>query len=352
MVKLIVHIGHGKTGSSSIQESLLKAQPQLEAQGIRYLGLMLEHARNTDRPRWQVHGGSDLYFNATSAEQANAELLAVLQDELQRLQREGVQKAIWSNEWLAQRGQMVLPALRQLLEQGWDIEVQCYIRRHDKWILSAYSQWGLKHKSYPRPLLDFPSWFSHHWGRALNFSQTLDLWDSVFSGRLKVFNFDASGDVVQHFMRVNGIAGVESIVDNVSKAAPVAAAQAVFNSRKTGQVLPETFNSVAELAERGDENRQSLPELDKLLPCGADLRKIVEERQGDITRLNWFLSRSGEPVLSFDKAPLETKHPSPWEMDQYLLKLIFGMREENLEMKSQIRDLQTKLTALQAERNS
>ena len=352
MVKLIVHIGHGKTGSSSIQESLLKAQPQLEAQGIRYLGLMLEHARNTDRPNWQFRGGSDLYFDGTPTEQANAELLAVLQDELQRLQREGVQKAIWSNEWLAQRGQMVLQALHQLLVQGWDIEVQCYIRRHDKWILSAYSQWGLKDKNYSGPIQDFPSWFAVRREHILNFLQPLEQWDAVFSGRLKVFNFDAAGDVVQHFMRVNGIAGVKSIVDNVSKAAPEAAAQAVFNSRKTGQVIPDAFNSVAELAERGDENRQALPELDKLLPSEADLQKIVQEWQGDIARLNWFLSRSGEPVLSFDKAPSTTKHPSAWEMDQYLLKLIFGMREENLEMKSQIRELQTKLTALQAERNS
>lgn len=62
MVKLIVHIGNGKTGSSSIQETLLAGRQALADQGVVDLGLMLEHGQNAVCPAWQQRSESDAFF--------------------------------------------------------------------------------------------------------------------------------------------------------------------------------------------------------------------------------------------------------------------------------------------------
>lgn len=100
---MIVHVGHGKTGSSSIQQSLNLAGDRLGQQGVHYLGLMLEHAQTRKRFPWQNQIGSGLFFDQMDAEQARAELLEVLEAEVEQLQAAKVARAIWSNEWLLKR---------------------------------------------------------------------------------------------------------------------------------------------------------------------------------------------------------------------------------------------------------
>lgn len=62
MVKLIVHIGNGKTGSSSIQGTLLAGRQALADQGEVDLALMLEHGQNAVCPAWQQRSGPDAFF--------------------------------------------------------------------------------------------------------------------------------------------------------------------------------------------------------------------------------------------------------------------------------------------------
>ena len=346
MVKLVVHIGHGKTGSSSIQRSLLEATKQLELQGIKYLGLMLEHARNASRPVWQVRTGSDRFFDQTIATQANQELSTVLEEELKQLTDQGVATAIWSNEWLLERPNHTLPALKGLRDKGFEIEFQCYVRRHDKWAQSAYTQWGLKHKSYTGPILDFPDWLMVFGERQFQFSPSLSIWDEAFGDRLSVFNFDSAGDVVQHFLQANGIFNIPSLNENVSADPIFVAAQTVFNSRKAAPVLPLAFETILKTTERGDENRVFLPTLDKLMPTTEILERLVKDRAEDISQINTLLIRSGEPPLSFETPPKKVQHPTPWEMDQFILKLLFAYAEEAGVMRGQIAALQQQLTAL------
>lgn len=344
-MKLIVHIGHGKTGSSSIQKTLLAAQPRLAAQNVTYLGMMLEYARNVVRPAWQVDSGSDRFFDETPSETATAELIDLLDQELQNLAGEGITKAIWSNEWILTRPQAILPCLQELQRRGVPVEVQCYVRRHDKWAQSAYAQWGLKHKSYPGPIRDFASWLAVFGDRDFRFAPSLAIWEGTFGSDLRVFNFDRAGDVVQHFLATNGITNIPSIHDNVSPDPVVTAAQAVFNSRARLAVLPEAFGRLLALAEKSDENAVYLPLLDQLVPSAATLEDIVRDRAEDIAKIDALLQRSGEPVLSFDPAPVPLGHPSSWDMDQLLLKLIFGLANEVEQLKRQMAFLQAKVAA-------
>lgn len=345
MVKLIVHIGNGKTGSSSIQKTLLKAHARLSAQNVTYLGIMLEHARNVVRPAWQLVSGSKRFFHETPSETATAQLTDLLDQELQKLDSEGVTKAIWSNEWILTRPQAILPCLQELQRRGVPVEIQCYVRRHDKWAQSAYAQWGLKDKQYPGPIRDFASWSAIFGDRDFRFAPSLEVWEGTFGADLRVFNFDRAGDVVQHFLAANGVTDIPTINDNISPDPVVTAAQAVFNSRARAAVLPGEFDRLRALAEKSDENAAYLPMLDQLAPSAATLGDIVRDRSEDIARIDALLQRSGEPVLSFDPAPQPLGHPSSWDMDQLILKFIFGLAEEVAHLRKQVVNLQSKVAA-------
>lgn len=340
MVKLIVHIGHGKTGSSSIQETLLASRQALTDQGVAYLGLMLEHSQNTVRPAWQQRSGSDAFFAVDhDSAHANDELFAVLQEALSLLDAHGVTRAIWSNEWLAQRSRMVLPALQRVAAQGHTIEIQCYIRRHDKWAISAYSQWGLKHKNYAGPIRRFADWLPIFGGRGMRFAGDLAPWDNVFGQDLRVFNFDAVGDVVEHFLMVNHLQGIVPIRDNVSPPSVEIAAQAVFNSRSEAPVRPFEYGRIAALLQRETTRGDSLPTIDALFPDAKTLADILEERCDDIAALDQMLQRSGQPRLDFSDPPRQTRHPDPWEMEQYILRLLFGLADEVRDLRQQVVEL-------------
>lgn len=336
MVKLIVHIGHGKTGSSSIQESLQIAETELSRQNLCYLGIMLENANTKEKLPWQVKSGSNHFFTKISPQVANSQLLDVLSHELNELSQQGVSKAIWSNEWLFSRSQFVQNALEQLREKGYDIEVQCYVRRHDKWAQSSYAQWGLKHKFYNGPIKSFEDWINIFGDRDFQFGPTLNIWHSMFGEKFRVFNFEMSRDVVKHFATINGIENLITVHDNVSPSPVQTAIQAVFNSRFSDPVLPNKFDNFQEMFNKADENQVLLPDLNNLFPSVDVLEKLVQDRTDDIREVNALLIKNRELPLTFDVKPKQMQHPSPWEMDQMLLKYIFGLSEEIFRLRQEV----------------
>lgn len=346
LVKLIVHIGHGKTGSSSIQQCLSDARSILDKQGVKYLGLMLEHADTEQKRDWQRNSGSDIFFYKTSTEAAVEDVYQILCQELQQLSDRGFQKVIWSNEWILQRPGRVLPALQKIVLSGFDVEVQAFVRRHDKWVTSAYTQWGLRDKTYTGPLLSFEGWFARSDKSNTEFARYIEPWDQAFPGRFRLMNFDAAGDAVQHFMEVNGIEGMPTVNDNASPSVELLALQAVFNSRKRGPIPPQAFEAVLKFSDRSDENRSVIPTLDQLMPSAVLLKALVEERAEDIARIDALLAKSGEPPLSFEDDPKQVRHPSPWEIDQRILKLVYALIEETGQLRSQIVGLRAQLSAL------
>lgn len=60
--ELILHIGAGKTGSTSVQFTLQRSREQLAAQGLGYLGLMLEEAEAARDMDWSVRGAPQAFF--------------------------------------------------------------------------------------------------------------------------------------------------------------------------------------------------------------------------------------------------------------------------------------------------
>lgn len=232
--------------------------------------------------------------------------------------------------------------LKTLEERGLDIEIQCYVRRHDKWMQSAYAQWGLKHKSYPGPVRAFENWLPVFGSRGFRFAPAISAWDA-FGDKLRLFNFDAVDDVIQHFLSVNGLTGIASVTENVSPDSVTMVAQAVFNSMRPGEVTPSGFVTIENLLRRHDQVNSHLLRLDALVPSADGLSAMVQDRADDIGSINAMLEKCGQPPLAFDTAPKTTPHPSSWEVERYLPKLVFALNEEIGQMRHQIAALQERL---------
>lgn len=343
MVKLIVHIGHGKTGSTSIQQSLLSAQAELAEQGVHYLGIMLEHTHAAERKKWQHVSGSDHFFGEMPESVAISELHDVLDRELKTLNETGVKTAIWSNEWILERPQKVLSTLKSLVGKNIEIEILVYLRRHDNWAISAYTQWGLRHKTYPGPVVPFEEWSRRRGPGFATYYGLLRPWLDSFPETLRVLNFDCSGDVTQHFLALNGIEKVRSQSENILPTSEVLAGHAVFNNAKIKLVTPQEFEKVVDLADGLNENRSNVLPLDRLMPDGLAITAFLDARKHDIEAVNELLVQSGEPPLSFETPTRKIDHPSPWEMDQFTLKLVYALIEKTGQLEKKVAALQAQL---------
>src|SRR5437667_280063 len=53
----------------------------------------------------------------------------------------------------------VAPAFNAVADRV-QLEIVAYLRRQDRWAVSAYKQWGIKHKTYEGPVQPFTKWFN------------------------------------------------------------------------------------------------------------------------------------------------------------------------------------------------
>jgi hypothetical protein len=335
--KLIVHIGAGKTGSSSIQITLRECQEELRQQGFKYLGLMLEHVDQKTELSWHFTGGSDVFFGLRPATAAE-DTYGILRKELEKLQGQGINTAIWSNEWMFTRDKWVLPAIKRLRDDGYEIEIIVYVRRHDKWAKSAYAQWGLKHKTYTGPLKSFRDWSK---GRDFSFFTSIEPWLKVFPGAVSVFNYDSSGEIVSHFCRVIGFSPPKIVQDNVTPSDEVLAAWAIFNSRFQGEVQAARFEGLVRGTGLLTSTSVGLPPLNELRPTDEDLTKLWGSYSLDRVKVNELLVSRGEPPLLDSPIEADTRELDPWKMTQVLLKIIFSLDQQLTALRGRVKKLES-----------
>src|SRR5690606_15692465 len=96
-MRIIFHIGMGKTGTSSIQRSLRKADDRLIKVGVKYLGLMLEHSP-IKLYGWQ-NGAATAKFSTLDPIEAGKQVEEILTKTARHFEQAGVHTLIWSNEW-------------------------------------------------------------------------------------------------------------------------------------------------------------------------------------------------------------------------------------------------------------
>jgi hypothetical protein len=331
--KLIIHVGMGKTGSSSIQKTLRVARPALEKQGIKYLGLMLEHLALPKDYTWQSVSGWREYIRVDPP-QANRELAHALQYADDHLSKD-IHTLIWSNESLFDRLEDVQPAL-EAVRHRYDVQVVGYVRRPDSWIMSAYLQWGIKHKTYRGPLKPFRAWTANlHWA----VSSKVEVWRAI-AEQARFYNFDAIEDVSAHFARevlTLDEHTAPSLRENDTPPPPAMALFACHNSLDEGQVLPDELEPLLKRAGLYEKMQKS-PPYNKLLPDEEEIAAYVERHRPEVERINAVFKESGEPLFDLSTQRSKDYSVTPWDSNRALLQLIVHLAEEVEQLKARLNE--------------
>lgn len=292
-MKLIFHIGAGKTGSSSVQTTLLKSKALLEKNGILYVGLMFEMSTPKLYDWQQAKKIED--FHALPTGQATQQVRDVLDHLIKEATSKGIHTIIWSNESFFGRMRSVMSALKIFEDRGHEIELIAYIRKHDSWIRSAYVQWGIKHKTYQGRIQTFSEWSER---RTPVFYPGIQEVMSVFPNSFILRNMNAISDVVSDFLEMTGLDkfGIEGIRDNDSPSQEELFLRLLFNDAIEGQVLPEKFDNLVYKKNFEKETAEEI--LYQYLPNEKDIEKINELIATDRGLINKVFELSGQKLFS------------------------------------------------------
>lgn len=336
----IVHIGTGKTGSSSIQKTLAGAKPQLDPRQVAYIGLMGE-VGPVQKYQWQRSGGWPSLL-ALGRQQARAELANLLTEKLESLAKSGIKTVIWSNESLFGSDQIVLPLLEGLSQRGARIKVIVYIRRHDAWAQSAYLQWGVKHKTTKGPVKSFREWITV---RKVAFHKELLPWIESSWLQLFVRNFDACGDVVTDFLTCVDLhdAGIVVRRENETPNAVALALWAIYNSQNDEPVLPVQLQGTLKRGGLlGGAPREA--NLADLVPQSDDIEKLRASCEADRAALNEVFRSCGQPDMATDPIRVKSMEVSQGQINAALLLLIKRQDDQIQWLRNQLFKLHPELT--------
>jgi hypothetical protein len=318
-MNLIMHIGSGKTGTTSLQNVLLNNTDKLNEQGFHYLGLMLETAYTVKFP-WQRKTTVNTDFFKMPLEQATSELYEILSDAVLEGKRRNIHTLIWSNESFFDNEKQLIEVLGRLRKEGLETKIVAYIRNHDSWAKSAYIQWGIKHKTYTGKVQSFKEWIKSH---IPNFSKKILPYMNNFPGHVILRNMDTveGKDVVKDFLTLSSIDYKDFALGNsnlnLSLGNEELLLRALFNSKYNTQVLPERFNNMFEYF--NPESGTAEDFVRNLLPSIEDLKNIQDVTEEDRLQINKYFLEQSQPLLKSGAMSI-----APAEIDKDKLIMILA----------------------------
>ena len=289
---LILHIGAGKTGTTSIQQTLKTHKLQLDEQKVSYLGLMLEHG--IFLYPWQKPDGWVHCFRL-GIEKAQQQIHEALIKSINQLISDGYHTAIWSNESFFSDHSTILSLLWDLHNLGINISVIIYVRRHDSWARSAYLQWGIKHKNYEGKVKSFQEWYQNN---PVQFSDKIQPWLEQQWIKLFVRNFDLCGDIIVDFLQCCNLKATKfsSLRENETPSAVALALWALYNSQVEEPVLPSELGGLLRHSKIFDNNTIDC-DYNSLIPTHEDLKFVQNNSLKDRQILNDIFQRFGQPKV-------------------------------------------------------
>ncbi len=196
-MKLILHIGGAKCGSSAIQQFLRRNAPQMHTHGILVPSTQLDLADDGDR-------GHQVWFFESVRSRADGpqHLFGRLKALSVYMEQNGLHTLLISAENLMNSGGF--DAILKEAQKLFDLQIVAYIRRQDDYFTSAWQQWYLK--TYP----SFRAYLEDRVGKDANWAKMLEPWDRSFGrDRMVVRRFQASvlvnGDIVDDFLSITGL---------------------------------------------------------------------------------------------------------------------------------------------------
>lgn len=231
--RLILHIGMGKTGTTSLQHALAASGDVLASQKARYLGM------GFDPLGPNFAGAQGLMAIARAAEPNRVKQAERYGAELQRqAERDGITTFVLSNEALFQRPGPMAPFLTRLA-QDVELSVLAYLRPPRDWLPSAYAQWGLRHKTQPGPVRPFQELAP----MLLKTYAAIKTWQATFGAALTVRAYDPAVDIVTDFAAATGLALTAPAERHLPRGeAAELVLRALFNDRHPQPMPPGSFN--------------------------------------------------------------------------------------------------------------
>lgn len=323
-MNIIIHNGHGKTGSSSIQSSLNVNKEILNNNKIFYVGLNFEYSP-FKKYAWQKPYGWPLLIELTQKE-INNQLYEVLHNTINQLTELEYNTIIWSNESLF-TAVSSLTSVLDLISKEHNVLAITYLRRHDRWVDSAYKQWGIKHKAEKGVVIPFSTWSSKN----IAYSSLLDTWSCIEGIELKVMNFDESKDVCTSFFKNINIdsQNLKFIRSNESPTPEILSMYALYNSLFDEAVLPSQLDPLIKKYELKNLKSHGV-DLNTIFPCQDELEAILEKYSDDIDKVNSFFSLSNQ--AHFDKNFVKKDAARKVSSDQIISMLIHVVNEQTKEI--------------------
>ena len=169
-MKITIHVGQGKTGTSSIQDFLASNFDILLKNKILY-SMFLNDA---NKPILKGFGDKKLMnLHEPELVKQKMELLNHF------LVKHDIERFIWSLESLFAHSLEEIQQIKNYLDFD-EIEIIVFLRRQDSWFQSAFYQWGWKHKTYVgRYLIDFENFYKI-WEENGYYDRFVENWAKVF----------------------------------------------------------------------------------------------------------------------------------------------------------------------------
>lgn len=311
-IKLFLHIGTGKTGSTSIQKYLRSARHNLEKNQYYYWGLNLEHAPTKARRTWQRPNGITI-IQKMPTKQAIDEITQAVSEALSNTPRDS--SIIWSNESICEMSTLFHPAISSILErEEVSLSIICYVREFVDYIVSAYKQWGIKHKTNKGRIMSFDDWVTSN-QKFLSYPSHVELYDKAFPSCLNLFNYDNIDDVVSHFLKIChlplDVMTTESRKQNTSPKDHSLLVYALCNDLFDEPMLPEMAARL--LSSRNKMRNLELDpiDIDSIFPSSHDIKRHSEFSSAQISIINQILARHGEPLFTNPSKCQSTTRPDP-----------------------------------------
>ena len=323
-IKLILHIGAGKTGTTSIQQTLKKNQNELKKQGVYYLGLMLENAY-LQKYKWQ-----NITFYKMMDKKAEDQLLEILLDTIQIAKEEGIHTLIWSNESFFTRNKKLLNIMHKLKKYNIEIQIVSYVRRHDAWARSAYQQWGISHKIYKGRIKTFKEWANE---KKFKFYDKISFYYKDFPAETVIKNMDAIGDVVPDFLELCGINAdnIRIVRSNESVSNEELVLRAIYNDSFKDSVMPMQF--LNRVIKKQSINLTPTEYLATLMPSEEDLNSIQKDLSEDREQLNLLLTSQNQKTIDVSKLIYKNIAVDTDKLVMLLCEIVIGqsLKINNLE---------------------
>ena len=364
MKKLIIHIGTGKTGISSIRRSALDSALNLFKHNIFYLGEFFESSPGltTATSDWFQEGVHHLRNQwSTSFEKAFHQSL---DDAFSGLPDDSVSFVL--NESLHHLHSPFASSLKQFEERSQiQIKIKAYARNHGDYSVSAYKQWGLKHKTNTGPTLPYTAWCQKFEKLFICYGQQLKEWKEVFQDNMMTYNYDLIENVAIHFQNIlssesnNQLVVLEKTTarSNITPGMDRLVLHALANHGVHQQSLPVNLDKLLNKHPLPSPNLDNL-ELTSLIPTTQDIQALSSSAaiQEDQAIVDTLLKASNQLPLSDSSQTLndaqipQTEHTLSNKVLSNLLNILISQDQTIQGLQDDLHRLQHRLDHLETTR--